>query len=102
MKTLAIATATLALALTSGPVLAQSADPVIAQVEFADLNLSTPEGQARLETRIESAVRDVCSGHLSSSASRIRPASYYESLADARASTKAQVAAVMDEYQRGG
>lgn len=102
MKTLAIATATLALAMTSGAAIAQPTVPVSKQVEFADLNLSTPEGQARLETRIETAVRDVCSDHLTSSGTRIRPSGYYECLADARASTKAQVAEVMEEYQRGG
>ena len=102
MKTLAVATATLALALSSGAALAQTTQPVTKSVKFSDLNLSTPEGQARLETRIESAIRDVCSDHLDRSGTRIRSNSYNECLANARASTQRQVAAALDNYQRGG
>ncbi len=40
----------------------QSAEPVTKAIAYADLDLSTQEGQKRFETRVKAAVKQVC-GH---------------------------------------
>ncbi|WP_298306546.1 UrcA family protein [uncultured Erythrobacter sp.] len=102
MKTLAIASATLALAFTASPALASSSDLPTKDVSYADLNLNTPQGQARLETRLESAARSVCRSHERRSGTRIRSPHLDACLANARASAKKQMAAVMADQRRGG
>ena len=102
MKTLAIGAATLALAFTASPALANSSEFVTKDVEFADLNLSTPEGQARLEQRIESAAKSVCSVYEERTGTRLRSPKHTACLANARASGKKQMAAVVADQRRGG
>jgi UrcA family protein len=57
-------TAAIALAFSltgvAGLAQAQSATPESTEVRFADLNLSSPAGQAALDRRIEGAARRVC------------------------------------------
>ena len=51
------------LALTAAAILAASAQPALAEsavVGFADLDLSTSEGRAALDRRIDRAARNVC------------------------------------------
>lgn len=43
-----------------GAAYAQSLDAVSKTISYADLDLSAKEGQDRLETRIKSAIRQVC------------------------------------------
>lgn len=102
MKTLAIASATLALAFTATPALANTSEVPTVGVEYADLNLSTPEGQARLERRIETAARSVCSVHENRPGTRIRSPELDTCLANARASGKKQMAAIVSDQRRGG
>jgi len=97
-----MATATLALAFTAGPVLANDTGAPTKDISYADLNLSSSEGQARLEQRIESAARSVCRQHETQSGTRMRSPHLSACLANARASAKKQVATIMADQRRGG
>jgi UrcA family protein len=61
-----------------------------AQVRFTDLDLSSPEGQAKLDKRIAVAARTVCSNAYTGS--RVKKADG-ECMARARASIEQQLAA---------
>lgn len=102
MKTLTMATATLALAITASPALANDQGIATKEVGYADLNLNSPEGQARLERRIESAARSVCSVHENRTGTRLRSPKLDTCLASARASGKKQMATIMSDQRRGG
>lgn len=98
----AMATATLALAFTASPAMADGSETYSKTIQFADLNLASPEGQARLEQRIESAARSVCSVHENRTGTRIRSPELDSCLANARASGKKQMASIMSDVRRGG
>lgn len=102
MKTFAIATAALALAFTASPALAGTSDVSSQSVGYADLNLATPEGQARLERRIDAAAKSVCRVNQVRTGTRLRSPNQGACLANARASAKKQVSAMMSQTQRGG
>lgn len=102
MKTLAIATATLALAVTATPAMAGVGDVPSQSVAYADLNLGTPEGQARLDQRIDAAAKTVCRVNEVRTGTRIRSPHVASCLANARASAQKQVSAMMAETRRGG
>jgi len=97
-----MATATLALAFTASPALASSDEVHTKMVDYADLNLSSPEGQERLERRIESAARSVCSVYENRIGTRLRSPELDACLANARAGAKKQVATIMSDQRRGG
>lgn len=101
-KIATVATAALALAFTTSPALATSGEVHTKDVEFADLNLSSSEGQARLERRIESAARSVCSVHENRTGTRLRSPELSTCLANARASGKKQMATIVSDQRRGG
>lgn len=102
MKTLALASATIALALSASPALANTTIVPTQTIETADLNLETPQGQARLEQRIKYAAREVCGFYDTRSNSRIRSPEVSECLVAARASAQRQVAAMIEDQRRGG
>ena len=60
LKPFLFAAAALASAVTTSPVFAKAATPGVRVVSYADLDLSSSAGRARLEQRINAAVRDVC------------------------------------------
>ncbi len=60
LKPILFAAAALASAVTISPVFAKAATPGVRIVSYADLDLSSSAGRARLEQRIDAAVRDVC------------------------------------------
>jgi UrcA family protein len=60
LKPILFVAATLASAISVSPVFAKPATPEIRVVSYADLDVSTAAGRARLEHRIQAAVRDVC------------------------------------------
>jgi len=60
LKPILFAAAACASAISASPVLAKAATPGVRIVSYADLDLSSSAGQARLERRINAAVRDVC------------------------------------------
>jgi UrcA family protein len=76
----------LALSLTAAaPALA--AEAPTAEVRIADLDLSTAQGQQRLETRVKSAARDLCATGERGVAAMTRQS---ECIADVMASAKPQ------------
>jgi len=68
------------------------------RVSFADLNLSTPEGQRSLDRRIRRAISDICGR----ADGRDLPARAFEMRCrrDARRSTEVQVARAIDTAQQ--
>jgi len=59
-KTVIAATALSTMMLAAQPALAHDTVSVSQQVRYADLDLSTPEGQARLDARLRHAASAVC------------------------------------------
>ena len=102
MKTLALATATIGLALTASPALAGEVDLPPKEVSIAGLDLDTAEGQRMLDERIERAARDVCRVDEPRVGTRIRSNEARACLAKARAGAKQQVAAIIEDQRRGG
>lgn len=100
-KTFALAAAC-GLALTATPVLASANDVPKASIEFRDLNLDTPEGQAALDQRIEAVAREICGLDSVLTGTRIRSNSSRDCYKTALKSAKAQVAARIKEDRRGG
>lgn len=91
------------LAAACGLVLAASAAPLAAQVvsfdvAYADLDLTSPQGQSALAKRIDSAARHICGdGQQRSDNAKMRVC-----VAEVKARAATQVAAVMRERQLGG
>lgn len=100
VTTMSIALAALATPLATpalaGPSTTQSTD-----VAFADLDLSTAEGQAKLESRIDAAARAICQVNRQQTGSRVRSAER-KCYRKARASVRTQVAQLIEDQQRGG
>jgi UrcA family protein len=112
MKTLAkilshsIVTAGLSVALVApafaaGPIDDNAPRPT-RQIRVADLDLGTAAGQRRLDTRIESAIRKVCRASSLKTGTRIMGQSVEECKTRARAEARSQVAALLNDTQRGG
>ena len=102
MKNLAMTLAVLGLAGTAvSPVLASPTEPVTIDVPYGDLNLASPKGQAKLDRRLEKAVRKVCGADSHKGGSRIISSDTRACLAKARADVRQQVAAMTQGKQRG-
>ena len=71
-------------------------------VSYSDLNLATPEGQAALETRITTALEDVCGVNSVQTGTRIKSRGAKRCMAEARAKAKQQVAAILEQKGLGG
>ncbi|OZA92064.1 UrcA family protein [Altererythrobacter sp. H2] len=71
-------------------------------VQYADLNLSHPEGQAALERRIDRAARKVCGLDQQRTGTRLVPLEDTRCYRQAKAEAKKQVAAAAAEQQLGG
>lgn len=93
----AAATPSLAAAGTGEPVMRMTL-----KVSAADLDLATPEGQRKLDSRVEKAVRTVCRINDQTTGTRILNRDALTCLAKARSDARAQVAALKSEAQRGG
>lgn len=102
MKTFAFAAAAIGLAFISTPAFADPSQNRAVQVEFEDLNLDTPSGQKHLDRRIHRAARSVCGVDDIRTSTRIRNSAVYKCYAKAVSSAKSQVAAMIEDQQRGG
>lgn len=60
LKPVLIAAAALTAAVSASPAAAKRIAPEVRTVHYADLDLSSIAGRARLNRRIEAAVREVC------------------------------------------
>lgn len=83
------------------PTLANETEKMTIQVQYDDLDLATPEGQQRLDQRLEKAVRTVCRTQSHTGGSRILSLDAKACLAKARADVRQQVAAMNQSKQRG-
>lgn len=102
MKTLALATATIGLAITATPAFAGADELRTQEISFAGLDLETAEGQRMLDQRIERAAREVCGYDEQRVGTRIRSNEARYCLAKARTTAKRQVAAMLEDQRRGG
>ncbi len=112
MKTLAktithalVAAGLAATAATPSLAAAGSGEPVsrmTLKISTADLDLSTAEGQRKLDHRVAKAVRTVCRVTNPTTGTRILSQDALACLAKARSEARAQVAALKSEPQRGG
>lgn len=73
-----------------------------AAIEYADLNLDSPEGQKRLDLRIRKAVEQVCAVNEAPTGTRIRTRESRVCEAQAYAKAQQQVAALMEDKRLGG
>lgn len=102
MKTLALATAAVGLALTAAPAMAGSAEYRTQQISIAGLDLETAEGQRMLEQRVERAAREVCGYDRVQIGTRIRSNESRVCFAKAKSNARQQVAAIIENQRRGG
>lgn len=100
MKTLAIASATIALAFTATPAFAE--EPASVSISVKDIDLGTADGQRELENRIDNAARAVCGFDEIRTGTRIRSLSARQCVEKARADVAKQVATLIQDQQRGG
>lgn len=91
-KTTSIAAAVLGLALTAAPALAGSVS-----VSYRDLDLSTAEGKAKLQHRVDAAARAVCSSNRPMTGSLLPAPMDKECFETARAKVTQQVATAIDK-----
>lgn len=97
-----VAAAALGLALIATPTMANDTPAQSTSVQFDDLNLSTPEGQKKLDRRINAAARQVCQVSQGITGTRVKSRGQSACLKKARKSATKQVAAMISEAQRGG
>ncbi|MEO9461844.1 MAG: UrcA family protein [Marinomonas sp.] len=102
-----IAAATIGTALIAAPAIAGSntAGSHAAQsskIQYADLNLATPEGQEQLERRIDTAARKVCKLGEHRTGTRIPSGQRKVCYAKARNSARSQMASLISDTRRGG
>ena len=71
-------------------------------VPYGDLDLSTAKGQARLASRVEHAIRDVCQLNRRISGSRLTDPEAVACAKLARLQSRAQLAAIMESSAKGG
>lgn len=71
-------------------------------VAHADLNLGSPQGQKRLERRIDNAARKVCGHYISLQASLAETSRSRACYDKAKADALPRVAALVDRYAKGG
>lgn len=100
-KTIALA-AVCSLGLIASPALAAKPETQSMSVEYADLNLSSPEGLAKLDRRIDKAARKVCRMDEIQTGTRVRSANAQRCYEAAINSAKSQMAAKMQKEWRGG
>jgi len=72
------------------------------KIKYADLNLASAEGQARLERRIDAAAKKVCQLGKHRTGTRIPSTERKECYAKARQSARSQMASLMNSKRLGG
>lgn len=98
----ALTAASIALVATATPAIAGPMDVPTQKVSYADLDLTSPEGQAVLDRRIDAAARKVCAMDEIRTSTRIKSRESKACYAKARASAANQVAGIVADKQLGG
>ena len=99
MKTSLVLIAATALALPVVPAMAQNAS---VSVPYADLDLSSPEGSATLDKRIDAAARKVCGIGELRTGTRLNPSAARKCVANVDRQVRAQIAAMETDDNLGG
>lgn len=90
----------LVFAALAGPAAAQT---VSVDVDYGDLDLTSPQGQAALDKRIHAAAREICGANEQRTGTRIAMDTKTRNcIAEVRAKAARQVAAATREKQLGG
>lgn len=97
-----MAAAALSAAIAAPAAQAQSNDIPNGQIEYSDLDLSTEEGVAELDQRIERAARFICEMDVTSTGTRVVSKAKRDCADAVRKSAKKQLASVIERAQRGG
>lgn len=92
----------LALALSALTAVPAAAEQASLTITHRDLDLATPEGQAKLDRRIEEAARKICGLDDVRTGTRTRSRDSIDCFRQAKAEVKQQVAAAVAAQQRGG
>jgi len=71
-------------------------------VSYADLDLSSPAGQKKLERRIADAIEEVCMTNQTLTGTRVRSNASIQCAREAKAQAKQQVAAIVERQGLGG
>ena len=101
-RTLALGAAMIISSIALAPAVTAAPDTETVRVEHADLDLSTAEGRDTLDRRIDRAARTVCGYGEQQMGTRIRSRDARECYRQARRGIDRQLAAIVDEAQRGG
>ena len=99
MKTSLVLIAATALALPMAPALAQSQS---ISVPHADLDLSSPEGRATLDKRIDAAARKVCGVGELRTGTRLNSSAARKCVANVDRQVRSQIAAINTDDNLGG
>lgn len=84
------------------PAFAGEAEKMTINVKTSDLNLASAEGQSALDQRIARAARTVCRVTDQQTGTRLMNQEARACLAKARSDARQQVAALIQDRQRGG
>ena len=99
MKNFAFAIAAAGLAITGAQV---SAGEKGVAVTYADLDLTSAEGQKTLERRLSSAIEQVCQTDAIRTGTRIKSSASKQCAKQAEAQAKQQVAVIVEREKLGG
>lgn len=98
MKRRAIAIA----ALSGVLIAAQPASAESVEVQFEDLDLTTPQGRKELDRRIDRAAEQVCGARETTVGTRLRSSETIECIRQARRQTRASMAKLIETRKAGG
>ena len=85
-----------------GLAVSTSAHAASVNIKYDDLNLDTPQGQAKLDRRITKAARAICGIDQTTVESRVRDPEAVACVKKAKAKAHAQVASMIERSASGG
>jgi len=100
MKRMVLAIGLSASAAIAAP--AMATEKASASVQYADLDLTSEDGQRELDRRISRAAKAVCESELQRTGTRIRNSAYRECQASVQAQLERRIARITTGQQRGG
>ncbi|RJY09553.1 UrcA family protein [Aurantiacibacter aquimixticola] len=101
-KAIALALALAASGMALSPALASAQDQASVAVAYDDLDLSTLEGVAELDRRVDRAARRVCGVNETTLGTRLRSREARTCYVQAKRDFERRLASIMHDAQRGG
>ncbi len=102
MKTTLFAIGLGAAAAFATPAMAAAEDKASATVYYADLDLTSEDGQRELDRRIARAARSVCNTEVQRTGTRISNSAFRECQANVHAQLERRMAMIANDQRRGG